>query len=89
MSATIRVERDNPVTVVTIDRPHVRNAVDRATAETLADAFRAFERDEDAAAAVLTGAGGTFCAGANLQAFAEAPSRHAPCRPTARGHHRP
>ena len=71
MSGTILVERDGPVTVVTIDRPHVRNAVDRATAAALADAFRGFEADGDAAVAVLTGAGGSFCAGADLRAFAE------------------
>ena len=71
MSGTVRMERDGPVTVVTIDRPRVRNAVDRATAVALADAFRAFEADKDAAVAVLTGAGGNFCAGADLQAFAE------------------
>lgn len=66
---TVRVEPDGPVTVVTIDRPQARNAVDRPTAEALADAFRAFDADESAAVAVLTGAGGTFCAGADLKAF--------------------
>ena len=65
----VRVERDGPVTVVTIDRPDVRNAVDRATAEALADAFRAFDADETASVAVLTGADGTFCAGADLKAI--------------------
>src|SRR5438105_191145 len=69
--ATVRVERDGPVTVVTIDRPDVRNAVDGPTAAALADAFRAFDADADAAVAVLTGAGGTFCAGADLKALAE------------------
>jgi enoyl-CoA hydratase len=58
------------VAVVTIDRPHVRNAVDKPTAEQLASAFRRFEADEALAAAVLTGAGGHFCAGADLQAVA-------------------
>ena len=66
---TVRVERDGPVTIVTIDRPEVRNAVDGPTAEALADAFRAFESDEGADVAVLTGAGGTFCAGADLTAM--------------------
>jgi len=66
---SVRVDRDGPVTVVTIDRPDVRNAVDRATAEALADAFRAFDADESASVAVLTGAGGTFCAGADLKAI--------------------
>jgi enoyl-CoA hydratase len=66
----VRVEREGPVTTVILDQPEVRNAVDRATAEALADAFRAFDADEEAAVAVLWGAGGTFCAGANLKAVA-------------------
>src|SRR3954467_2064762 len=65
---SVRVDRDGPVTTVTIDRPEVRNAVDRDTAEALADAFRAFDADDGAAVAVLTGAGGHFCAGADLKA---------------------
>ena len=68
---SVRVEHDGPVTTVTIDRPEVRNAVDRATAEALADAFRAFDADDDAAVAVLTGAGGHFCAGADLKAVGD------------------
>ena len=52
------VERDGPVTTVTIDRPEVRNAVDGPTAEALAEAFREFDADDDASVAVLTGAGG-------------------------------
>jgi enoyl-CoA hydratase len=63
-------ERKGPVTTVVLSRPEVRNAVDRATAQALADAFRAFEADESASAAVLAGAGGTFCAGADLKAIA-------------------
>jgi enoyl-CoA hydratase len=66
----MRVERRGPVTTVVIDRPQVRNAVDRGTAERLADAFREFDSDPDATVAVLTGAGGTFCAGADLAAIA-------------------
>jgi enoyl-CoA hydratase len=66
----VRVERAGPVTTVVLDRPAVRNAVDRPTAEALAAAFRAFEADEQARAAVLWGAHGTFCAGADLQAVA-------------------
>jgi enoyl-CoA hydratase len=65
---TVLVERDGPVVVVTIDRPEVRNAVDGDTAVQLATAFRRFEDDDDLAVAVLTGAGGTFCAGADLKA---------------------
>ena len=65
----VRTDRDGPVLVVTIDRPEVRNAVDGPTAAALADAFRAFEADEALAVAVLTGAGNTFCAGADLKAM--------------------
>lgn len=71
---SVRVERDGAVTVVTIDRPEVRNAVDGPTAQALADAFRAFESD-DSSVAILTGAGGTFCAGADLKAMANDPGR--------------
>lgn len=70
MSAVV-IERIGPVTVVTIDRPAVRNAVDRPTAAGLAEAFRDFDADESARVAVLTGAGGTFCAGADLKAIAD------------------
>jgi enoyl-CoA hydratase len=66
---TVRVEHDGPVTIVTIDRPEVRNAVDRATADALAGAFRDFDTDDGRMVAVLTGAGGTFCAGADLKAI--------------------
>jgi enoyl-CoA hydratase len=66
---SVRTDTDGPVLVVTIDRPDVRNAVDGPTAAALADAFRAFETDEALAVAVLTGAGGTFCAGADLKAM--------------------
>jgi enoyl-CoA hydratase len=64
----VRVERDGPVTIVVIDRPEVRNAVDGPTAAALAEAFREFDADEGASVAVLCGAGGTFCAGADLKA---------------------
>ena len=65
---TVHVEHDGPVTIVTIDRPERRNAVDGATAAALADAFRAVEADDAVSVAVLTGAGGVFCAGADLTA---------------------
>jgi enoyl-CoA hydratase len=71
MSDTVIVEHDGPVTVVTIDRPEVRNAVDQPTAEALADAFRTFDADGDRSVAVLTGAHGHFCAGADLKAIAD------------------
>ena len=70
ISATVHVERRGPVTIVTIDRPEARNAVDGPTARALANAFRDFDGDDDAAVAVLTGASGTFCAGADLKAVA-------------------
>ena len=67
----VRVEKAGPVTTVILHRPHVRNAVDRATAAQLAEAFRAFDADDDAAVAVLWGDGGTFCAGADLKAISQ------------------
>ena len=66
---TVRVDVVGPVTVVTIDRPEVRNAVDGPTAVALAAAFRDFEADESSSVAILTGASGTFCAGADLKAI--------------------
>src|SRR5262245_37375981 len=68
---TVHYETEGPVAVVTIDRPDVANAVDRPTAEALAGAFRRFDEAEDASVAVLTGANGTFCAGADLKAMQE------------------
>ena len=66
---TVRVEHDGPVTIVTIDRPEARNAVDGPTATRLAEAFLDFDADDERRVAVLTGAGGTFCAGADLKAI--------------------
>jgi enoyl-CoA hydratase len=70
MTETVLVEQAGPVTLVTINRPSVRNAVDGPTAAALASAFRAFDGDETAKVAVLSGAEGTFCAGADLKAVA-------------------
>jgi enoyl-CoA hydratase len=67
MSA-VNFEAEGPLAIVTINRPDVRNAIDRPTAEALAEAFRRFEHDDGLAVAVLTGAGGCFCAGADLKA---------------------
>ena len=64
------VERDGPVTIVTINRPEVRNACDQETLALMREAFRAFEADPEARAAVVTGAGGAFCAGADLKELA-------------------
>jgi enoyl-CoA hydratase len=72
MSAAVRVERLGPVTTVILDRPEARNAVDPATAAALHAAFVAFERDPQAAAAVLWGAGGAFCSGFDLKHVAAA-----------------
>ena len=65
---TVQVSLDGAVTTVTLLRPEVCNAVDGPTAAALADAFRAFEADDGASVAVLTGAGGSFCSGADLAA---------------------
>jgi enoyl-CoA hydratase len=64
----VRAETRDQVTTIIIDRPERKNAVDAETATQLADAFRAFEADPSARVAVLCGAGGTFCAGADLKA---------------------
>ena len=70
MRSEVVVSREVRVWTVMIDRPERRNAVDRVTADALVDAFEAFEQDPEARVAVLCGAGGTFCAGADLAAVA-------------------
>ncbi len=77
-SPGIRTADHGAVRVVTIDRPAVRNAVDSAAATALRQVFEAFEADEGASVAVLTGAGGTFCAGADLRAMAAGDRRPVP-----------
>src|SRR6059058_4812630 len=67
---SVLVDREGAVTIVSINRPHCRNAVDGATARKLYDTFLAFDADESAAVAVFAGTGGTFCAGADLKAVA-------------------
>ena len=67
---SVLVEKNGPITTVIISRPEVRNAVDRVTAQALADAFRDFDRDDEARVGVLFGENGTFCAGADLKAIA-------------------
>jgi enoyl-CoA hydratase len=69
---TVRYDVDGPVAIITLDRPEARNAVDRPTAEALVDACDRFESEASLSVAVLTGAGGTFCAGADLKAMTEA-----------------
>jgi enoyl-CoA hydratase len=67
---SVETSRSDSILTVTINRPEVRNAVDSATAAALAEAFRSFDTDASLNVAVLTGAGGTFCAGADLKAVA-------------------
>jgi enoyl-CoA hydratase len=67
---SVLVDREGAVTIISINRPQVRNAVDGATARKLYDAFLAFDADEDASVAVFTGTGGCFCAGADLKKVA-------------------
>jgi len=86
---SVRVERSGPVVTVVIDRPERRNAVDPAIAEALRGAFDEFEADESAHVAVLTGAGGHFCAGFDLKAVAAGgadydPNGEGPMGPTRR-----
>ena len=78
---SVLIETAGPVWTVIIDRLEARNAVDGPTAQALSDAFRAFDEDDAAAAAVLTGAGGTFCAGADLKQM----SNHLDADPSADG----
>src|SRR4051794_11064454 len=66
---SVHYETDGAIAVITIDRPEARNAVDGPTAVALAEAFRAFDADETLSVAILTGAHGTFCAGADLKAL--------------------
>jgi enoyl-CoA hydratase len=70
MAGNILIERDGLVTIVTINRPERRNAVDGATAAALTQTFREFDTDDTSAVAILTGAGGAFCSGADLKALA-------------------
>lgn len=69
--STVRTETDGHVRIITIDRPAARNAVDRPTADALADAFRTAEADDTIRVSVLTGAGGCFCAGADLKGVSD------------------
>lgn len=75
---SVLVERKGAVVTVIIDRAERRNAVDPATAQALREAFDAFEADDSAQVAVLTGAGGHFCAGFDLEAVADAAAHYDP-----------
>ena len=79
-AAGVQVDRSGPVTTIILNRPEVRNAVDGPTAAALAEAFADFDADTDAAVAVLFGAGGTFCSGADLKAI-----RHSAWQPDRTG----
>ena len=85
---SVRSENNGPVTTIILSRPDVRNAIDRATADELSEAFRMFDDDSAASVAVLWGEGGTFCSGADLKAFADgkgnriAPDGDGPMGPT-------
>ena len=76
--STLTEERDGQVRILTIDRPASRNAIDPPTAVALRNAFGAFEVDDEAHVLVLTGAGGHFCAGADLNAVATGAFAHDP-----------
>jgi enoyl-CoA hydratase len=86
---TLLVSRDGPVTIMTLSRPQARNAVDGPTARALAQAFERFEADDTSCVAILNGANGHFCAGADLKALADeqrhnrlAADGHAPMGPS-------
>lgn len=81
---SIRTEQDGSVTTIVLDRPHARNAIDRPTAEALVAAVRAFDADDAARVCVLWGAGGHFCAGADLKAFGD-PARRNRLEPSGDG----
>jgi len=70
MKSLVSFEIEDNIAIVAITRPEVRNAVNRETAEALADMFRRFENDDSFRVAILTGADGCFCAGADLNAVA-------------------
>jgi enoyl-CoA hydratase len=68
--ADVEVRDDDLVRIVTINRPEVRNAIDRTTADRLEETFLDFDNDPKVRVAILTGSGATFCAGADLKAIA-------------------
>jgi enoyl-CoA hydratase len=73
---SVLIKQEADVLIVIINRPEVRNAIDGPTAAELADAFRNFDKDTHLKVAVLTGAGGSFCAGADLKAIAQGSGNH-------------
>jgi enoyl-CoA hydratase len=75
---TVHFHADGPIAVVTLDRPEVRNAIDRPAATALADALRRFDADPQLLVAVVTGTGGTFCAGNDLKSMREPGAARSP-----------
>ena len=73
---SVTVEKEGKITTIILDRADVRNAVDRPTAQSLVEAFLEFDQDDDASVGVFVGANGTFCAGADLKAFADESRRN-------------
>jgi enoyl-CoA hydratase len=84
MPDAVTLHRDGPVATIVLDRPAARNAVDAPTACALRDAFETFEADPALSVAVLYGAGGTFCAGADLKALGD-PQRANAVEPSGTG----
>lgn len=76
INPVVTSESVGAVCVITINRPEKRNAIDRQTADALRQAFESFESDDDLSVAVLAGAGGHFCAGADLEAVADPKRRN-------------
>jgi len=86
MTESVRIERQGAVGTVILERPAARNAVDPATAARLVEAFLEIERDESLRVSVLWGAGGTFCAGADLKAVAAGWDPSQLCEPSGESH---
>ncbi len=80
---SVHTQQQGAVLTITLDRPECRNAVDGPAARALREAFQAFEADDSARVAVFTGAGGHFCAGADLTALGE-PARRNPVEASGR-----
>lgn len=80
MSGEVRVDRDADVLVITIDRPAARNALDAATSAGIAEAVDLLDADSSSRVGILTGSGGTFCAGADLKALLAGESPDLPGR---------
>ncbi len=74
--ATVLTERKDGILIVTLNRPEVRNAVDRPTADALRQVFEEFDQDDALSVAILQGSGGNFCAGADLGAMSDPQRRN-------------